>query len=95
MTPPAFSSQGKNSSPVSTDFILYTHTHTHAHTHLILFLIHTQAATVIHEHHQKALCAIKGLEDSGNLEHDGAGLWVVHPLGAVEWILQHVFKCCR
>lgn len=45
--------------------------------------------------HQAALCSIEGLEDSGYLEHDRAGLGVVHPLGAVQRILQHVFECCR
>lgn len=42
----------------------------------------------------EGLCAIEGLEDSGYLKHDRTSLWVVHPLGAVQRILQHVFKCC-
>lgn len=40
------------------------------------------------------LCAVQGLEDSGDLQHDRARLRVVHPLGAVQRVLEHVFKCC-
>ena len=40
------------------------------------------------------LCAVQGLEDSGDLQHDRARLRVIHPLGAVQRVLEHVFKCC-
>lgn len=42
----------------------------------------------------RGLRAVQGLEDSGDLQHDRARLWVVHPLGAVQRVLEHVFKCC-
>lgn len=57
-------------------------------------IIHTHKLPQSHEVNQEALCAIEGLEDSGYLEHDRARLGVVHPLGAVQRILQHVFKRC-
>lgn len=89
LTPPALSLQGKNNTCVSAAF-----RHTHIHTSQY-GQTHTQAATVTQRGgHQEALCAIEGLEDSGYLEHDGARLRVVHPLGAVQRILQHVFKRC-
>lgn len=42
----------------------------------------------------RGLRAVQGLEDSGDLQHDRARLWVVHPLGAVQRVLEHVFKRC-
>lgn len=42
----------------------------------------------------RGLCAVQGLEDSGDLQHDRARLRVVHPLSAVQRVLKHVFKCC-
>lgn len=75
--------------------------HTHSLTHLIPQCHPTcaQVATVTRLEGKRGLspeglCAIEGLEDSGYLKHDRTGLWVVHPLGAVQRILQHVFKCC-
>lgn len=40
------------------------------------------------------LRAVHGLEDPGDLQHDRSRLWVVHPLGAVQGVLEHVFKRC-
>lgn len=42
-----------------------------------------------------ALRAVECLEDSGDLEHDGTCLRVVHPLRAVQRVLQHVLKRCK
>lgn len=97
VTPPAVSLQGKNNTCVSA-ILRYTYIHTHTYAHVCAHT-HTQAATVTHGVggggcHQEALCAIEGLEDSGYLEHDRASLRVIHPLGAVQRILQHIFKRC-
>lgn len=74
----------------------YSAEHIHPHTRIL------NLRTSCHSHtgwgftgwRGRALCAIEGLEDSGYLEHDGAGLGVVHPLGAIQRILQHVFERC-
>ena len=71
--------------------LIHTHTRTYPS---IVKRTHKLPQSHRGEGHQEALCAIEGLEDSGYLEHDRASLWVVHPLGAVEGILQHVFKRC-
>lgn len=42
----------------------------------------------------RGLRAVQGLEDPGDLQHDRPRLRVVHPLGAVQRVLQHVFKRC-
>lgn len=72
-----------------------TWTHTRTRTPILSYKLpqsHEEVGGVVG--HQRALSAIEGLEDSGYLEHDRASLWVVHPLGAVQRVLQHVFKCC-
>lgn len=88
LTPPALSLQGKNNTSLP-----HSDTHTHIHTPQY-GQTYAQAANSHTGGHRGALCAIEGLEDSGYLEHDRASLWVVHPLGTVQRILQHVFKRC-
>lgn len=83
--------------------LLLSHVQIHAHSLTHDPPVSSYMCTSCHRHTRlegkrglspEGLCAVEGLEDSGYLKHDRTRLWVVHPLGAVQRILQHVFKCC-